>query len=419
MVIAKKMSQLRKITAGWSWADYSAMSILVVFAAFNKMMPPLMIIAGLSLFLIRTDLTSFKEKWSIRHPYIWFILFFLSHVAGLWNTTNMDFAIADIGMKASLILIPLFFMATRLNLNRNHIINGYLIALLLATLICFGYAIFRSIYNAEDNQWAYFTESYFSYMMHRSYFATYLALGTLMAVYMLFKSENRKWLYFVMIALFAVSTVLTASKAGVLILALLMIPLGFYLMVKRFNVFWGSFSLVVMFIFGFIALQASSNLSERFEKMITGLTETKTENNTAVESNSSRIIMWSTSSQLFKENLMTGVGTGDVKDELNKRNTELGNLGVVEKNLNAHNQYLNTGVQLGLLGLIPLLMVLITSLGKAMRTRDIILSLVIFTFATTMLFESFLETQAGVIPVTYILLLFVLIPKPSGRNSAF
>jgi O-antigen ligase len=102
------------------------------------------------------------------------------------------------------------------------------------------------------------------------------------------------------------------------------------------------------------------------------------------------------------------VGTGDVRDALDQRNEELGNLGVVEHSLNSHNQYLNTGVQLGLVGLLPMFFAFLTSFAIAIRKRNLILFITTSTFVLTMLFESFLETQAGLIPVTLFLLLLSL-----------
>ena len=118
--------------------------------------------------------------------------------------------------------------------------------------------------------------------------------------------------------------------------------------------------------------------------------------------------MWTTSLQLFSEHPFAGVGTGDVRDALDQRNEELGNLGVVEHSLNSHNQYLNTGVQLGLVGLLPMFFAFLTSFAIAIRKRNLILFITTSTFVLTMLFESFLETQAGLIPVTLFLLLLSL-----------
>jgi O-antigen ligase len=150
--------------------------------------------------------------------------------------------------------------------------------------------------------------------------------------------------------------------------------------------------------------------------MIEGATKVRTVNNPTIESSASRAIMWSTAMGLFSENVVIGVGTGDVSNALDERNLELGNTGVAEKSLNAHNQYLNTAVQLGLAGLIPLLLIFITSFVRAVKTKlieGILLTLILFL---TLMFESFLETQAGIIPVTLLLLLFFSISRANETS---
>jgi len=402
------MSKLKEILKDWRWPDYGVMLLIFIFAAFNKMMPITMGVTALSLFFIRNDISDIKRLLSPRYPFVWFIIFFLVHVVGLINTENMDFAVADIGMKASLIGIPIFLILTKLRLRMETMVLGYLGALLFALLICYAYAVFRSFDAPEDNHWAYFTESYFSFLMHRSYFATYLALGTLIAVYKFFVSTKGRAYYLLIGIILLISTVLTFSKAGILILVVLMIPMAYYLIARYYSRTYGLIAVGVFAGVFAITVVSSSTLTTRFKFMVSGLVNNQTTSNTTIESSASRMIMWSTSMQLFSENALVGVGTGDVRDELDKRNAELGNTGVVEHSLNSHNQYLNTSVQLGLLGLIPLLLAMITALVVAIRKRHLILFMTVSAFMLTMLFESFLETQAGLIPVTLFTLVLTL-----------
>lgn len=402
------MNKLTEIAKNWKWPDYAMMFLILVFAAFNKMMPIAMAVAGLSLIVVRNDFQSIKRLLSFKYPFIWFILFFLVHVVGLIHTENMDFGVADIGMKASLIAVPVFLISTKIKLKTKHIINAFLIALLISLVLCYIYAIYKSIVAREDNHWAYFTGSYFSAFMHRSYFATYLAIGTLISVYKFFDVTKGKVLYLILGIVLLVSTVLTFSKAGILILVVMIVPLSYYLIAKYYSRLSGLIAIGVLVITFGVAVGSSSKLSARFELMISGLVNHQSTANTSVESSASRMIMWSTSLEVMSENLLFGVGTGDIRDELDKRNYELGNTGVVEKSLNSHNQYLNSGVQLGLLGLIPFLLGFLTAIFVAVKKRDLLLFIMTAAFMLTMLFESFLETQAGLIPSSLFVLLLNL-----------
>jgi O-antigen ligase len=402
------MMNLKQIANNWRLPDYGIILLILIFAVWNKAMPAVMVLCALTLIAVRNDTKEIKKLFSIRYPFVWFVLFFLAHVSGMLNTTNTEFGVADIGMKASLIAVPIFLVSTKLRLKTKHIVNTYLIALLIAVLVCYSYAVFRSIDAPEDNHFGYFTESYFSFLMHRSYFATYLALGALISIVRFFDDAKWRNYYFLLSVVFLVSTVLTFSKAGILILLVLIVPIGYYLIAKQYKRGYAVLT-VLFFIFAFaVGIGSSDRLSSRFELMVNGFVNHQSTSNTSFESSASRMIMWTTSLQLFSEHPFVGVGTGDVRDALDQRNEELGNLGVVEHSLNSHNQYLNTGVQLGLVGLLPMFFAFLTSFAIAIRKRNLILFITTSTFVLTMLFESFLETQAGLIPVTLFLLLLSL-----------
>lgn len=132
------------------------------------------------------------------------------------------------------------------------------------------------------------------------------------------------------------------------------------------------------------------------------------------ESNQTRIIMWQASLAVIKDSPIIGHGTGEVNEVLSNYNLKVGNKIHAEKKFNSHNQYLNTTIQLGILGLIPLIVIFYTSLSKSLKTKNIEFSYLIIIIFLTMLFESFLQTQAGIIPVT---LLFVLFSIKSNSSE--
>ena len=109
-------------------------------------------------------------------------------------------------------------------------------------------------------------------------------------------------------------------------------------------------------------------------------------------------------SEKWKNNLFFGVGTGDYNDELIAYNKSKNNQGVVKEELNSHNQFLNTSVQLGMIGLIVLLMLFISSFLNS--EKQLWQTLVLFVLFLNFLVESFIETQAGIVLFCTILLLF-------------
>ena len=78
-------------------------------------------------------------------------------------------------------------------------------------------------------------------------------------------------------------------------------------------------------------------------------------------------------------------------------------MGVVKQRYNSHNQFLNTMVQLGLCGLSMIIMIFITGFKNALHTKDLLLFFTFLAFLLNFLFESFIESQAGIV-------LFCLLP---------
>jgi O-antigen ligase len=103
-------------------------------------------------------------------------------------------------------------------------------------------------------------------------------------------------------------------------------------------------------------------------------------------------------------NFLFGVGTGDYDDELTKMNLKYNNQGVAEERLNSHNQFLNTGVQLGVIGFFILTMIFLVSFFAS--DKRLWQLLILLVFFINFLVESFLETQAGIVLFCTLLLLF-------------
>jgi len=125
--------------------------------------------------------------------------------------------------------------------------------------------------------------------------------------------------------------------------------------------------------------------------------------------------MWTTSLDLFQESFIAGSGTGDYDDVLYNRNMAYGNTGVAKQRLNSHNQFLNTAVQLGSLGVIALILIFVSGFKIALQCKNHLYIFLLSAFIMNFLFESFLETQAGI--VLFCVLLISLISDKLNTKS--
>ena len=176
-------------------------------------------------------------------------------------------------------------------------------------------------------------------------------------------------------------------------------------MLNRKAYVFGVVTALFLVVIGFSVDYFAPQLSSRIHNSINSITTTKKIDPKTTESNASRILVWRSSKEIISKNFFFGVGTGDIKDELKKQNLESGYTGVANLNMNAHNQFLNTHVALGIFGSLSLLFAFITTFYNGIRKRIIVLPLVVLILFLSLLTESFFETQAGIVPGAFLLCL--------------
>ena len=108
-------------------------------------------------------------------------------------------------------------------------------------------------------------------------------------------------------------------------------------------------------------------------------------------------MIWWYSFEITNDNFLMGVGTGDVKDNLLDKYREKQMFNALGLELNAHNQYLQTTLALGILGLIILMVTLVLPALYGLEVKHYLYLIFLILIAFNFLFESMLETQAGVV----------------------
>jgi O-antigen ligase len=113
-----------------------------------------------------------------------------------------------------------------------------------------------------------------------------------------------------------------------------------------------------------------------------------------------RLIMWTIATQVLKEHPF-GVGTANVDDYLFSKLTKLKQHTLANKYYNPHNQYLQSGIEIGVIGLAVLLLLLIKATNLAWKQRNYLLLFIVVNLAFNMLFESMLQRQSGIVFYTF------------------
>lgn len=393
-----------KDSENWENPDLVFLMLCFTMFFFNKLAPLFLVLFIVSSLFYKTRFQfNWKDVLSVKSPFLWMSLFFIMHLVGLLWTENSSFAQMDIGMKISFILFPLLAIFIKTKVKLEKFIEVFVFGLTLTVFILVANAIFKSVYNLEDNHWAYFFESEFSAFMHRSYFATYAAMGAVFAMVSGLKTtSDLKMKYFFSAFVLSVATILTISKAGIIILTLSLFVLGIHYLIRKGKLRLLITGTVLVSIALVIFFQFDNRITSRFKMIQIVNQDVQLYNNMSSESNEARLIMWNTSWNIIKENPILGVGTGDVKDELIAKNMEYGNIKVAMKKLNSHNQFLNTWVQVGVFGFLTIVFTFVTFFIQAYRRKNPYLFYFGFIIFASLFAESFFESQAGILPFCFV-----------------
>jgi len=392
-------NKIAAFSSGLNLNDWSIIFILFTSIISLKLVPIGFILWILTFYLNKNTFT-FKRAFSGIGK--WYLLYYAVLLLGMLWTENDSFGLSKLENKLSFLLIPVLFTISHFSISRKQFMNVLLFSLLMSLLINYGLALYKSFTLDESSIYDSLFNANFSQFMHRSYYCNYLIIGCIVILDRLFQKED-KWLYLMLFTLFSIGIFQTLAKSGILIYFILIPAFLFWqlLKTKKHKTILISLLGFVMSIF-FLA-KVDNPIKTRFKLIPDALENFESKNNPSTESNTSRLLMWNTSIDVFKQFTLTGVGTGDYDDVLTAKNESFGNSGVAMHRYNSHNQFLNTMVQLGLLGLVVLIMLFLNGFKIAYQQRNIIGIFTLSCFFLNFLFESFIETQAGII-------LFCLLP---------
>lgn len=405
MIRLNSMLKLKKI----SLSQWILALLIVSMVLFNKLMPILTLCFSLSLIWDRANKDMLKDR--IKSPSLVLFAFFILHIIGATYSSNKGFAYADIGMKASFAIFPVIFLLSGIRVNERFLKNSVLVGLVLSLILCEVNAFINYL---NFPSFAYFRDSYFSILMHRSYFGMYLFVGLVLSAFEFLKNKSIKNIHLWIALFLAMGAIQTFSKIAILLTASFLVSFVVYLIFKSKNklitLIIGA-GILAIFTFG---ISSSDYLVKRLEIMVSSFNGEKDVN--SVESNNARLVMWETSMNIIAEHPIIGVGTGDIKDVLVTKLEENKSFALAEKRLNSHNQFLNTGVALGFIGMFTLILWFSCMIFSTIRRKLYSWVVVIISFIFAFLTESFLETQAGIMPVS---LLFTIIVIMKADNSVY
>lgn len=326
----------------------------------------------------------------------WLTLFFFLTCLSYFITSNKHEALIAIEVKLSFLLFPFLFFCFTWPIE---MIKRTIVSFVSGCFFACVVLIVRASYFSLQGNDGYFSYNAFSAFMHPSYFAMYLVLAIALITlfyHVWFKNQAQLLrMSSAFIGIFIVCIFLCASKMGLLTF---FICLPFFIL-KRFKIQFSIKNtiivLILILICAFILPKVFPNAYERMsaiKEVSKGAI-----NKTSSESNAVRILIWEQCLQLIQQNFISGTGVGDTNDDLYKSYELNGLTGALEHKLNAHNQYFQTFIGMGIIGFTLLGLITFWQLIVSISKKQFILIIFFLLITLNFMAESMLQTSAGVL----------------------
>ena len=349
-------------------------------------------------------------------------MLYVAYAVGVIWTENMDQASKYLENKAVFLLFP-FLLSFRKPSGFNLQIIYW--GLILATLLSFAYGIYIGIpcYIQHFSFPYCFLKSHLSPHMHPTYMSVFALLSMVSAFFLYKEGSIKRVMLFGLIGVLVLYTLLLMSLAGLLSILVLGAILFLVYLKNRFSVkvmvgfTLVAISLLVVLIFKtpFIRddINETARTSERYfkspEKFIQQLSESPSSSET-------RLVMWSITCEEIAKHPY-GVGTGNVDIYLGENIIKKGNPSFAEKQYNPHNQFLQTQLEIGIVGLLILIFITIGGIIYGVKKRNMLLIVLFSSLLLNSLFESMLQLQAGIIFYLYFFMLIIIAEQSNPKKS--
>jgi len=388
---------------------YSLMALAFSIALHKKMIVPLVVIFFLHVILQFKFKTFISNLLSNKTLILLFLYYIMVAVSLLW-TENLQDGYFDLEVKLSFIVFPVCMMMIPFRLSRKdiqQILTAFIIGVFLAVFICLVYATIR--YINEPVFYYTFISSSLSALHHPTYFAMFINLAIIILLVSHQQNNNHSFVTFFSILILLFFNWLLMSRSGLVTSVLIVFLYWVSLILQR--KFKGAAVLFAVFLIAAVfSLKYASYTMSRMSTLfpiLNDLLNIQPENHSA-EPQDARFVTWKAALQSIQNNPWTGTGAGDTHQDLNEYYNTHNQTEALEKQLNAHNQFLQTWMSVGIAGFLILSGMIILGFITMIRRRNIIATGFLLIILLTMITESILETQSGIVFFCFFYCLFMM-----------
>jgi len=250
--------------------------------------------------------------------------------------------------------------------------------------------------------------------LHPSYFSMYLGFCSIICYYFFSSSsKTRNKTFWIALLFILIFINLSIGSKMPFIATLVSLIFGLLLHVANISKGRGKKRLIValttgIIIFGAYFYSVPNTIQQDLKNYYNYFNDQDFENaydynqlgtNYSIEtwSKTNRIYIWKSSIGLLKSNFLLGVGTGDIKDELNHQYIIDNQKYLADKNANTHNQYLDYFIKFGIIGFLILTFLFYSYFKTSMSKHKYIYFMFLCLVFTCMITENILSRQFGIV----------------------
>lgn len=341
------------------------------------------------------DKTSVIESLKKSVPFVLLFLIFLA--SGIWSYENLEWY-RKISLKLPYLLIPLgFYSSSNLLKHKNKIYYLWVITIALTALASLvNYAINFDEINSLILQSKSVPIFPFDKGISHIYFSVFSSWACLWAIINYVVNKKKIDLFFA--GFLFISMHILSARTG-LVAFYITLGLGILIYLKTNKISLKKYFKYLPFIviIPVLSVYFIPSLKNRIINTSQDISTLKNETDINDRSIAMRVEAWKTTLNIIKNNLLFGVGSGDLAIEMN--NTYINNDSILKpyNRIMPHNQFLETWAETGILGFFLLLFLLIFKpIKEFIKKKNLYKLLFPVLCSFSFLVESILERQMGI-----------------------
>lgn len=362
---------------------------------------------------IKRGVQTWRNHRTIRIALILYTSLFFLYLAGLLYSQDIHTGLQHIERKLALVILPYLLLGLPAHFFDQKNTRGFLLALMLGALtsgiIMISYSLIHS--PAEDifNQVRQYKYKYY----HHTYYAIYLCLSVCFLLGDISKRQLPALLRYTLLIVFSVFIYFSFSRSGIVSLSSILLLYGVSVWRRQQRRM-----IYLLVAIPFMALILIVGIQHPdIKKTCQGIDQIIDHGASPyATSGMQRIRLWETSISCIRGRPMLGYGTGSSGVVLQRNYEKQGLTNFSQQQFNAHNQYLETYLDIGLGGLSLLILLLSYFLFIGFRKNNITLVLLVVVLGFGFMFESMLNRFAGVFPFAFFPL-YLLLQKTKEKKT--